>query len=210
MLERVVQALKTRLFRAKYPKLASPLRNYSQFLYFFPSTSNFSSSSSAYRAICPNFVTARSQLTEQMNRNAAKGSELIREFDKTRSLSRQFHSWKSWGGGRFREEERREREKKNKEERKKLDWKVFARVAWGSSEAEAWDSFPHEVVAAGCNLECGPPTFSRERRFSIKVSRIWPRVTEGYAVNSWQGLVALKDLQGIANERGIGRSNLDQ
>lgn len=91
MLERVVQALKTRLFRAKYPKLASPLRNYSQFLYFFPSTSNFSSSFSAYRAICPNFVTARSQLTEQMNRNAAKGSELIREFDKTRSLSRQFH-----------------------------------------------------------------------------------------------------------------------
>lgn len=114
MLERVVQALKTRLFRAKYPKLASPLRNYSQFLYFFPSTSNFSSSSLAYRAICPNFVTARSQLTEQMNRNAAKGSELIREFDKTRSLSRQFHGWKSWGGGRFREEEmeKREREKK--------------------------------------------------------------------------------------------------
>ena len=116
MLERVVQALKTRLFRAKYPKLASPLRNYSQFLYFFPSTSNFSSSCSAYRAICPNFVTARSQLTEQMNRNAAKGSELIREFDKTRSLSRQFHGWKSWGGGRFREEERRER----KRERKKI------------------------------------------------------------------------------------------
>lgn len=142
-----------------------------------------------------------------MNRNAGKGSELIREFDKTRSLAtisrlKVVRGW--FQGGRERGE------RKNKEEKwegaaKKLDWKVFARVAWGSSEAEAWDSFPHEVVAAGRNLvlECGPGTLSRERRFSIKVSRIWSRITEGYAVNSWQGLLAasLKYLQGIANER---------
>lgn len=66
--------------------------------------------------------SSKPQLTEQMNRNAAKGSELIREFDKTRSLAtisrlKVVRGWLVSRGRASRWGEGRERERETKEEK---------------------------------------------------------------------------------------------
>lgn len=82
-----------------------------------------------------------------------------------------------------RRERERERDKRRKTRKERRGWRrnsieKFSLVLPGGHRKQRRESsFPHEVVAAGCNLvlECGPATFSREPRFSIKVSRIWSR-----------------------------------